>query len=381
MFLLIVYVLIALCTSFLCSILEAVLLSVTASFATAYKSDNPKVGEQLVKMKRNPDRPLSAILTLNTIAHTFGAAGAGAQAQKVWGEEWLTVFSAVLTLAILVITEIIPKTIGAVFWRRLAGPATRVLRILTLSLYPFVVLSELLTRMIGGKSGHPTMSREEIAALAQVGQEAGVLDEEEGRLFRNLMRFRSLRAKDIMTPRVVMITRKATMPVHEFTEDEKVGRFSRIPIWEERSDNVIGYVLRSEILAAAARDEHKVPVGEFIKPIIVVEEDMRLQPLFSSLIQKREHIALVVDEYGGVAGLATLEDVIETLIGMEIVDEHDRVEDMQVLAREAWRKRARELGLPVDEQIDETVEESLSSNKDHANDTPDTADERTARDQ
>jgi CBS domain containing-hemolysin-like protein len=234
--------------------------------------------------------------------------------------------------------------------------------------------------MIGGKSAHPAVSREEIAALAQVGQEAGVLDEEEGRLFRNLMRFRSLRAKDIMTPRVVMISRKATMPVHEFTEDEKVGRFSRIPIWEERADNVIGYVLRSEILAAAARDEHKVPVGEFIKPIIVVEEDMRLQPLFSSLIQKREHIALVVDEYGGVAGLATLEDVIETLIGMEIVDEHDRVEDMQVLAREAWRKRARELGLPVDEEIDETVEETVASGKPTGDKSADATKGRRAKD-
>lgn len=345
MVLLVVYVLIALCTSFLCSILEAVLLSITPSFASAYREKDEKIGKQIVEMKKNPDRPLSAILTLNTIAHTFGAAGAGAQAQKVWGEEWLTVFSAVLTFLILIVTEIIPKTIGANYWRSLAGFAARTLKILTMMLYPFVRLSELLTRMISGGSGHPSVSRAEIAALAQVGEEAGVLDAEETHLFRNLMQFRSLKTADIMTPRVVMVTRSASMTVAEFTADKKVSRFSRIPVYEERQDDVLGYVIRAVILTAATRDEDERLLREFVQPLIMIDEETTLQPLFKKLIEEREHIALVVDEYGGVAGIVTLEDAIETLIGMEIVDEHDRDDDMQHLAREAWKKRAAELGL------------------------------------
>lgn len=349
MFLLLLYVALALVVSFICSILEAVLLSVTPSFAAASREEGHPWGEHLKRMKEEPDRPLSAILTLNTVAHTFGAAGAGAQAQVVFGETWLSVFSAVLTLLILIGTEIIPKTIGALYWRTLAPGATRLLRVLELALYPFVRMSEVITRIISGGRSAPSVSREELVALAEVGRQAGVMDEDESLLFRNLMRFSSVQARDVMTPRTVMYALPADLSASEALGEDASLRFTRVPVYRGRVDDIVGYVIEAEVMQAAVKGDGATTLEDLAHDVLFVPSILTLRPLFTQLIEQREHVAVVVDEYGGVAGLVTLEDVIETLIGIEIVDEHDTVENMQELARQAWQQRAARLGLAVDD--------------------------------
>ncbi len=354
MTLLLVYVLIALGLSFLCSVLEAVLLSVTPGYIGQISQERPQVGERLAAMKRDVDRPLSAILSLNTIAHTVGAAGAGAQAQAEFGAEILAVASAILTLLILVLSEIIPKTLGAVYWRRLAPGLARVMPPLMLLMSPFVWLSNLITRSIHQGSHHEnSVSKEEIAALARLGTEQGVFDASESRILANLFRFGSLRTRDIMTPRTVMFSLPMDKTVGDVvpagggpdsTVQTATSVFSRIPIYGDSPDDVRGYVLKDSIYLAAAQGRQKEALGTFCRKLTVVPEGLSVASLFEKLLAEREHIALVVDEYGGVDGVVTMEDVLETLIGLEIVDEADATEDMREMARRRWRERRKALG-------------------------------------
>ena len=355
MTLLLVYILLALAFSFLCSVLEAVLLSVTPAYIARMKGDRPLVHARLAKMKADVDRPLSAILSLNTIAHTVGAAGAGAQAQVVFGSDSLAVASAILTLLILVFSEIIPKTLGAVHWRRLAPVASYILHWMVWLLYPLVVMSELVTRMMkGSQHGHGRVSKEEVAALARLGEEQGVFDASESRILRNLFRMGAVRTRDIMTPRTVMFALPATKPVNsvlpvgpERTDDTLRTAsmvFSRIPVYRGSRDDVIGYVLKDELFLTAARGHGKTPVGDMVREMMVVPDTLPVHSLFERLLNEREHMALVVDEYGGVDGVVTMEDVLETLLGLEIVDEVDTTEDMREMARRRWRQRRSELG-------------------------------------
>jgi CBS domain containing-hemolysin-like protein len=349
MTLLIIYVLLALGVSFLCSVLEAVLLSVSPSYVAALQEQGDKTGERLEKLKRNIDRPLASILSLNTIAHTVGAAGAGAQAQIVFGNTAIAVFSAGLTLAILVFSEIIPKTLGATYWRGLAPLATRLLVPLIFAMYPFVLLSNVITRMISPAKRAHTVSREEFTALADLGTKEGVFEEEESRILRNLLRFKSLRVKDIMTPRTVVLASPEERTVEEFFEKRPNPRFSRIPVYGENRDDITGYVLKHDLLLELAHNRGETNLADLRRDLLVVPELLSLRELFERLIETQEHQALVVDEYGGMAGIVTMEDLVETLLGLEIVDEVDLIQDMQVLARQQWYNRAKRLGLVTED--------------------------------
>jgi len=344
--LLVVYIAVAIGVSFLCSIMEAVLLSVTPAYIGAMEATKPEVAMRLRELKSDVDRPLAAILTLNTVAHTIGAAGAGAEAAAYFGSGAIGIFSALLTLGILVLSEIIPKTLGAVYWRGLAPGVAKLLKPLIYMLYPLVIMSQWFAKLLtrGEKTGD--VSREELAALADIGAEEGVFGDREARLFKSLLKFESLSAADVMTPRTVMVAFAETATVDELVDAKRP--FSRYPVYAENLDHITGYVLLSDALTEVADDAHDTQLVDLRRDFEAVPESEPLLEVFERLIEGREHIALVVDQYGGTAGIATMEDVIETLLGLEITDETDRTEDMQVLARDQWRARAVQLGLVED---------------------------------
>ncbi|WRQ48798.1 hemolysin family protein [Roseiconus lacunae] len=350
MILLIVYLCVAIGFSFYCSIAEAVLLSITPSFIATLAKDKPKVAERLKHLKDNIDRPLAAILSLNTIAHTIGAAGVGAQAAVAFEDVSLGVVSAVMTLLILVFSEIIPKTLGALYWRSL-GPivATTVLVLIWL-LYPLVWLSERLTKFLSGGKSHHTLTRDELGAMAEIGAQQGVLEEGESQVFRSLMRFPQITVADIMTPRVVVIAFPQSMTIGEFMEKQPELPVSRVPIYQENLDQVVGFVMRSELLLAAAKDDDDLPLSKLRREMMALDAGTSAKAAFDRLLGDRQHIALVTDQYGSTQGIVTLEDVIETLLGLEIVDEHDKSIDMQKLARKRWKERAKKMGLQIPDE-------------------------------
>lgn len=362
---LILYAFLAVGFSFFCSVAEAVLLSVTPSFIASLKEKGKASAQLLERLKANVDRPLAAILTLNTVAHTVGAAGVGAEAAKIWSMEhsgghavgWA---SAVMTLVILVFSEIIPKTIGAVYWRTLAVPIGISLVWLIKLLYPLVLLSEKLTQLIGGHREHGVVTRSEVAAMAAISAQGGYIDERESKIVANLFRFKELVAEDVMTPRTVILSFPEAMTVNEVVEQYPNISVSRIPIYEESIDDVTGFVLKADIFLALAKDQKQTQLQQLKREIVSIPAQTPLLELFDLLLKQRAHIAILVDDYGGTDGLVTLEDVIETLLGMEIVDEMDRTENMQNLARKQWEKRAIAMGLDVVTKPIDQKEESLS---------------------
>ena len=331
--LLVIYVLLALCISFLCSIAEAVLLSVTPTYIEQLKEKNSKQALMLEKLKHEKvDQSLAAILTLNTIAHTVGAIGAGAKATVVFGSAWFGIFSAIMTLMILFLSEIVPKTIGAVYWPKLAGLAGYFVYYLIILLYPIVWISELLTRLIArGKSIH-LFSREEFLAMAKLGEKTGHLRIKESRIIRNLFRFEYRKITDIMTPRTVIAALPENLMISQVVEEVSRSPFSRLPVYRTDIDDLTGFVLKNEVLIYEAKGRGEIKLSEIKRDILVVPESLNLIRLMEKLLQNDQHIANVVDEYGGTRGLVTLEDLFETLIGSEIVDETDDVKDMQTLA-------------------------------------------------
>jgi CBS domain containing-hemolysin-like protein len=350
MLLLVLYVALAIGVSFLCSIMEAVLLSVTPGHLVAMERHSPHVARKLRTLKDRIDEPLAAILSLNTIAHTVGAAGAGAQAAHVFGDAWVGLFAAILTLAILFLSEIIPKTIGAVYWKQLTPSVTRLLTWLIVPLKPLVWMSGLASRAISADHDPVHVSRDEIRALADLGARKGVLDEDESRVVNALLRFRSLRATDIMTPRTMMFALPESETVGDVVAMHQPLRFSRIPIHGDTIDTLFGFVLKDEILERAARGESQLTLAEFRRELLLVPATARLPHLLDLLVSSREHIAVVLDEFGGTAGLVTLEDLLETVLDLEIVDEVDSVEDLRAAARQDWRRRAQRLGLLKEEE-------------------------------
>ena len=349
MLLLIIYIFVALGFSFLCSIAEAVLLSVTTPYIALLESQNKPSATELRRLKHDINKPLAAILTLNTIAHTVGAAGAGAQATKIFGSAYLGIASAILTLLILVFSEIIPKTLGAHYWRQLAPSTAYALKLLVWALYPFVKLTELLTR---GLTEGPTLrgvNRKELMALAEVSGREGALADQEALIMQNLLRLRDTPAKAAMTPRTVVFSISQKMTVSDYFARYETKPFSRIPVYHSDTENITGFVLRSELLLAKAHGQTGRVVGDFARDIPKILEQVDLSNAFNRFLKERVHIMLVMDEYGGFSGVLTLEDVLETLLGLEIVDEFDDTEDMQVLARKLWKQRAGKLGLDFDE--------------------------------
>ena len=347
--LLIIYVLLALVFSFLCSIAESVLLSITPSYIEGQKEKRPKRAALLKRLKQdNVDRSLAAILTLNTIAHTVGAIGAGAKAAAVFGSTWFGLFSAVMTLLILFLSEIVPKTIGAVYWSKLIGPISIFVNTLIVVLYPIVWISEKLTKSISNEKDIHIFSRDEFIAMAQVGVETGQIHSKESSIIRNLLRFESLKVTDIMTPRVVISALAEDMKIIDSLEQVTHTSFSRLPIYRTHPDDITGFVLKDDVLISTAQKQSNETLKALKREILAVPDSVSLTALLELFLKDRQHITIVVDEHGGTDGLVTLEDLIETLMGMEIMDETDNVEDMRALARKKWAERARVMGIEAD---------------------------------
>lgn len=355
MALLLFFFLVSILFSFLCSIWEAVLLSITPSYAKRKVQEGGEVGMLLEQFKADIDRPLSAILTLNTIAHTVGAIGVGAQAGKVFGNDdidilglhigYESIIAGLMTLAILILSEIIPKTIGANMWRQLAPITVRSLKILIWILWPLVWLSQLITKRLKKDKGKSVLSRADFAAMTQVGEESGALKKSESLIIRNLLRLRELTVRDIMTPRTVLTVLDEKMTCQEYYEAFSDSPFSRVPVYEGKEDHITGMVLKDDILAQLAEDKDSVTLAALKIPISFIQDDVPLPDLLEMLTRRREHLAIVNDNFGSIAGLVTMEDLLETLLGIEIVDETDTVTDLQKLARSEWQKRAKRLGL------------------------------------
>jgi len=348
MTLLITFVLVALVFSFLCSIAEAVLLSVSMPYVALLEQKGKPSGPLLRSLKMEISKPLSAILTLNTIAHTIGAAGAGAQVAIVFGNAYLGIASVVLTLLILFLSEIIPKTLGAQHWRQLAPATAYGLKFLIWVLYPFVLLTGKMTK---GLANGPTLngfSRQEFAAMAELSAEEGQLKERESEVLKNLLLLRDTRVRDAMTPRPVVFSLPESTTVGSFFDAHESVRFSRIPLYRDDPDQLDGFVLRSDLLLAHAKAAVDTPLERFRRPLPVVPESLSLAEALNQVLRVRAHIVQIVDEYGCLAGILTLEDIIETMLGLEIVDEGDEAVDMQEHARRLWQRRARDMGLDID---------------------------------
>lgn len=335
----------AIVVSFVCSVSEAALLSMTPSYVATLEPDNPKAYALLKSIKiQNLDRSIASILTLNTVAHTVGAMGAGAQAIIVFGSAWVGVFSAVFTIVILIGTEIIPKTLGTAYWRNLALPVAHYVRTINWLLTPIIYCTERITKMLTrGKSAH-SFSRHEFLALAQQGEQSGQMNAMEARIIKNLLALSDIAVEDIITPRAVVAAFARNVKVRELVDVGARLNFSRYPIFDDDLDNITGFVLKSDILTAQIDSNLDAPLSDFQRPITFVFAKMRLFDLLDLMLKNRTHIAVAVGEYGEMKGLVSLEDVIEALLGLEIVDEVDRVEDMQSLARELLNVRMQKIG-------------------------------------
>lgn len=363
--LLIFYAFISIFFSFLCSILEAVLLSITPTFLNVKKQEGKAYAVELEELKKDVDKPLIAILTLNTIAHTVGAILVGVQAKvayvELYGSQTRSLFgieftedlmvgvvSTIMTILILVASEIIPKTIGATYWKKLSNFTSKALKAMVFFMKwtGLLWILQLFTKLVGGKGHHGSVfSREDFTAMTDIAEEEGVFQESESKVIRNLLTFDEIQAKDIMTPRTVMKVASEETTIQEFFDNNRPFRFSRIPVFKESADNITGFFLKDELLEAIIDKKGKKNLGTIKREILVTNRTKALPELFEKFVEKNEHLSLVVDEYGSVSGLVTMEDVIETLLGLEIMDESDNVEDLQVLARKKWESRAKRLGI------------------------------------
>ena len=354
MILLIFYLFLALFISFLCSIMESVLLSTTLPFLNAKKEHGRNSATLFIKLKGDIEKPLSAILSLNTVAHTIGAAGVGAQATKIFGDAYFGIISAILTLLILVFSEIIPKTIGARYWRQLALPSGIIINYMIIITYPLVILSNFVTRLFSAKTNEQSVSVEEISAMAKIGKEEGVLEEKENKIIQNLVKLKDVKVSEIMTPRVVVTVADETMSLEDFLVNKEFLYFSRIPIYSNKKENIKGYVFRQTVFEKLAEKKTDLTLGDIRRDIVVGHVFQTLMSLWEILLLKKEQIALIIDEYGGMAGIVTMEDIIETLLGLEIVDERDKFVDMQQYARERWNQRKAKYNILYnsDKQVD-----------------------------
>ncbi len=340
MTLLFIYLFIAIGVSFLCSILEAVLLSITPSYLEKLSIEHPRSGRIIHQVKDRLDESLSSILILNTFAHTMGAAGVGSQAVQIFGPEWETLIAVLLTLVILYFSEIIPKTLGATFWRSLAVPAAFIISWLVRLVYPLVWISTRLTRLFSS-SKENEITREEIIALASLGHKGGALISRENEYLANLLRLREVRTGQILTPRTVVHMLDENLTVKDALDHPQTRQFTRIPTYAGSRDNVIGKVIRVELFEAEREGRGGDPIRSVAREIIRVSEKLPVQNLLDLFIKHHMHLFLVEDEFGQTSGIVTLEDAIETLLGREIVDESDAVADMQELARDKYRARLR----------------------------------------
>lgn len=337
-----IIMLVSIALSALCSTLEATLLSTPLSFITGLEEQGVKGAARLKKLKQNTDRPISAILCLNTIANTVGASIVGSLVYEVYGDALVGAFSTVFTLMILFFSEIIPKTIGTSYWRKLAIPASSIISGMIFISYPLVWILEKFTKLISSRSEQVSVSREDISAMVSVATEEEEIEKEEKKMIQNILKLDEVTAHEIMTPSVVVEMVPGNMTIREFYDSENTH--SRILIYDEENDEyVTGYVLRQEVLEKMAEDKFNVALDEIIRPIMTFKEEDSVSDIWEKLIEKKEHISAILDEYGSLRGIVTMEDVIETMLGHEIVDEKDEVVDMQEYAKEQWEKAQKDI--------------------------------------
>lgn len=338
MALLLVFLFAAMGVSFLCSLLESTLMSTPISYITMREDEGYKPAKRFKQFKQDNSKPIAAILSLNTIANTIGAAGVGSQATAVFGSQWFGLVSALMTILILVFSEIIPKTIGTNYYKSLMGFATATIRILVVVMYPIVWVVQGITKLISAKETENTVSREEIIAMANVAEEGGDLEEDENEIIQNLINMDEVNAYEAMTPRVVCHIASESMSLKSFYKDKRFLHHSRIPVYDKNPEYITGYILRMDALQLLAEDKFDLTLGSIKRDIASFDEETPLDQIWDEMLSKDEQIAIIIDEYGSFQGILTLEDVIETLLGSEIVDEKDTVRDMQELALERWKK-------------------------------------------
>ena len=326
------YFFLALSVSFLCSLLESVLLSMSRSFIGVLKKDRPSSGKLLEKLKENINRPLAAILSLNTIANTVGAAGVGAVTYNMLGSKWVAIMSGILTLSILIFSEIIPKTIGAHYWKSLAVPSAYIIRGMMVLMYPFVVLLEVLSNWLKPDGKQDVVTKEDVIAMAEIGEDEGTIEEDESTVIENLLRLDNITAEEVLTPRSVVFALEKNLTVRQALDEHENLIFSRIPIYDKTMDNIIGLVRRYNLIKSKAEDKFDITMEELLNPVHLVKEKESVGTILDEFVRRREHLFVVEDEFGQFAGIITLEDAIETLLGIEIVDETDSVVDMRKLA-------------------------------------------------
>ena len=354
MTLLIIYLLLTMGISFLCSLLESVLMSTPLSYLTMKEDEGDKNAALFMKFKQDPDRPLSAILSLNTIANTLGAAAVGHQATLLTGEHWFGIISAAMTVLILVFSEIVPKTIGTSHWKNLLW-LSRIMRLLVYLLYPVVWLIDKLHNTISDEDPDLGISREEVSAMANMGEEEGVLDNSENKVIQNIIKLDDIKAYDVMTPRVVAAIAPESMTLKSFYKREELSHNSRIPVYAESPEFITGYILRYDVLEQLADDKFDVKLGAIKRQIAAFHEETSVSDIWESLLKTKDQIALIIDDYGCFQGIITLEDIIETILGMEIIDENDTITDMQQYAKERWLKRQnqyKQIVLPEEDEDD-----------------------------
>ena len=333
---------VSIAVSALCSVLEATLLSTPLSYITGLEDHGVKGATRLKKLKQNTERPIAAILCINTIANTVGASLVGSLVMKVYGNTLVGVFSAIFTLLILVFAEIFPKTIGSTYWRRLAIPASGIINVMIFIVFPIVWVMEKLTKFISDNADQVSVSREDISAMVSVATEEEVIEKDEKKMIQNLLKLDEITAHEIMTPSVVVEMASGNMTAKELYDKDLVH--SRIPVCDEENDDyIIGYVLRQTILEKMAEDKFDAKLKEIARPILSFQENESVGTIWEKLLEKKEHISIIIDEYGTFRGIVTLEDVIETMLGKEIVDETDEVVDMQELAKEQWEEAQKDI--------------------------------------
>lgn len=343
--LLLLYIGLTLSISFLCSILEATLLSSTKQHLYAHHSKGLAYAKVWIQLKEDIDKPISAILSLNTIANTIGAIGVGSQVTVLWGSKFLGLASGIMTILILLFSEIVPKTLGARFWRQILPYTGNLILILVIIMSPFVFISNVVSKLISPMKKDSSMYREELHALASIGKDEGAFPDKEYKIISNLIHFNKILAKDIMTPRTVMVAVPQDLTLDEIYAHPDYMKFSRVPVFESNMDIMVGFILKSDLLNNIIKGNGKKTAKDIMRPIFMALESTPVPVLFEELLSRKEQISLIMDHYGGTSGVASLEDIIETLFGIEIMDELDSKRDMQVYARDKWRERAIKLGI------------------------------------
>ena len=344
MTLLVTYLLLTLILSFMCSLLEATLLSSTSSYIESLdkKGYSPKTVDLAKDVKQNIDKSISSILTLNTFANTMGAAGVGAQAAIIFGSNWQAVIAFILTLMVLFISEIFPKTLGAIYWRKFIVPAVYIISFMVKITYPFIFLATFITNALQkGRKNEANFSKDEIITIVNMSEKEGVLQAKESILIKNLFKLKNIKAKDIMTPRTVVFAFDSKTTLKEALLNDNLYVYSRIPVYNESIDDIVGVVFKQTILEKRVKKKKKTLLKDIMVPVHKVPENISVSTLFDMFIRMKMHLFIVQDEYGQTSGVVTLEDALETMLGIEIVDEMDQVADLQEFAKDESKRLQR----------------------------------------